>query len=116
MPRSFLWALFGSGIAGVYRRSSFVLETAPSLPSGWTLKSAAGDDDPMRISIALSQPKLDGLRERLLQRTTVGQHLSRSEIQQYREPDAAGAAAIQDWLGRGGGGGARAAGPGGAGN
>jgi len=98
MPRSFLWALFGSGIAGVYGRSSFVLETAPSLPSGWTLKSAAGDDDPMRISIALSQPKLDGLRERLLQRTTVGQHLSRSEIQQYREPDAAGAAAVQDWL------------------
>lgn len=96
-------AVFWTLILGAQAIATIILEQVDQLPKGWSYYGPASGDDPITIYVALAQPKLDDLATRLLQISdpsseSYGFHLTREEVQTYREPPTGSIDSVLDWL------------------
>lgn len=98
-------------IAGILLRSAVslstqrfaIIESRSTIPDGWELYKKPNGSDQLTLSIALKQPGLATLKNRLLQMSQpgsaeFGKHLSKDEIQVYRQPDQASVVTVFSWL------------------
>jgi tripeptidyl-peptidase I len=96
-PSSFL-AFMSIGLLQGRAKATVAIESIRDLPLGWTLQGKADGDENIRLSVALKQPRLDDLKANLLRISQTGQHLSKLQLQPYREPSQDAVTAVSDWL------------------
>ncbi|KAL2129756.1 hypothetical protein VTI74DRAFT_7326 [Chaetomium olivicolor] len=102
MRCSVLAALLGLANS-VQAAAAVLLEQAKSIPPGWTLQGIANASDKITLFVALKQPGIKELKAKLNQRQnpdhpSFGQHLTRDEVLQHRQPAYAADAAVSGWL------------------
>lgn len=89
-------ALLGLAVRTVKAAPAVVLEQARDIPPGWSFHHKASDSDSITLFVALKEPGIDELKAELSRRQ--GQHLSRDEVRQYRQPPRAATSAVASWL------------------
>ncbi|KAI0206139.1 subtilisin-like protein [Astrocystis sublimbata] len=80
-----------------------LVESLPSVPTGWTKLRDAGSNQLIKLRIALEQPNLDQFEQTLYdisspQHVLYGQHLSREEVRDLVKPTEESTAAVLNWL------------------
>ena len=97
-----VWLLV-SLLAGItIAAPTVVLEQTPTkqLPAGWIFHANASASDRIKLFIALRETKMPELKKKLSQPwdSADHKHLTRSEVNQYRQPDRAVLKAVSGWL------------------
>ena len=103
MHYSLLAALVGLTISSVHAAPAVILEQTQGIPPGWSFQGGADPSDKITLFVALKEPGIEELKAKLNQRQSpdhpsFGQHLSRGEVLQLRQPAAATAQAVSSWL------------------
>lgn len=99
-----LWALVLVTATQARLADKWAVHETMTVPSGWKyLGQPEVDTTIARVSISLRQPGLDELRRRLdqisdIDRADYGAHLSRSQLDAYREPSAGAVDDVMEWL------------------
>ena len=107
MRYHFALALLGLFISPIHAAPSVVLEQVKGIPPGWSLHHEADPSDKITLFVALKEPGIEKLKEKLHERQnpdhpSFRQHLSRDEVQQYRQPARRSLSAVSTWLRSGG--------------
>ncbi|AEO67311.1 uncharacterized protein THITE_2025173, partial [Thermothielavioides terrestris NRRL 8126] len=89
--------------ASVHATPTVILEDVQGTPLGWSFRGYAGPSDKITLFVALKEPGIQELKAKLHQRQNpdhpeFGQHLSRGEVLQHRQPADAAARAVSAWL------------------
>ncbi|KAI2624115.1 subtilisin-like protein [Xylaria nigripes] len=87
----------------VVEGKNVLVESLPSVPTGWSKLRDAKSDQLVKLRIALEQPGLDRFEQTLYdistpQRPLYGQHLSREEVRELMQPAEESIAAVLRWL------------------
>ncbi|AEO58307.1 hypothetical protein MYCTH_33003, partial [Thermothelomyces thermophilus ATCC 42464] len=95
--------LLGLVIPLVHAAPAVILEETKGIPPGWVFLGNASASDRMTLFVALKEPGIEELKAKLNQRRDVdhpsfGQHLSRDEVAQYRQPGDQSSRAVLGWL------------------
>ncbi|KAI1452480.1 subtilisin-like protein [Annulohypoxylon moriforme] len=98
-----LCALARAWISYVAADSSTPREVVSILPTGWKFEKEASAAEPIKLSIALKQPRMDELKAKLIrisnkQSAEYGHHLTRDEAKGYQEPDKIAVELVYSWL------------------
>jgi tripeptidyl-peptidase-1 len=94
-----LASLLGLSITSVNAASAVILEQANGTPSGWSIHHKASASDKITLFVALKEPGIEELKAKLNQRhTSSGQHMSRDEVHNYRQPAQTTTNAVSEWL------------------
>ncbi|KAL2156719.1 hypothetical protein VTH82DRAFT_1464 [Thermothelomyces myriococcoides] len=96
-------ALLGLFITSVHAAPAVILEETKGIPPGWVYLGNASASDRMTLFVALKEPGIEELKAQLHQRRDVdhpsfGQHFSRDEVAQYRQPREQSSGTVLDWL------------------
>ncbi|KAL2188070.1 subtilisin-like protein [Thermothelomyces heterothallicus CBS 203.75] len=96
-------ALLSLVIPLVHAAPAVILEETKGIPPGWVFLRNASASDRMTLFVALKEPGIEELKAKFSQRRDVdhpsfGQHLSRDEVAQYRQPGEQSSRAVLGWL------------------
>ncbi|KAI6087697.1 subtilisin-like protein [Hypoxylon rubiginosum] len=91
------WANYGAAA------TLFTREVVSKPPTGWSYEKAAGEEEPINLSIVLKQPRINELKARLDRISNpllpeYGHHLTKDEIKAYQVPDQRSLDAVRSWL------------------
>jgi tripeptidyl-peptidase-1 len=96
-------ALLGLTTTSVQAAPAVILEETKGIPPGWSILGSAGASDKITLFVALKEPGIEELKAKLNQRQnsghpSFGQHLSRDEVLQHRQPADTMGRAVSNWL------------------
>ncbi|KAI0880530.1 subtilisin-like protein [Annulohypoxylon maeteangense] len=98
-----LSALAGAWTSYTAAESLKAREVVDNLPMGWKFAKEANAEEPIKLSIALKQPRINELKARLdhisnKMSAEYGHHLTRDEAKTYQEPDKIALELVHSWL------------------
>ncbi|KAI0134875.1 DHS-like NAD/FAD-binding domain-containing protein [Daldinia grandis] len=96
-------ALIGSWASYVAAETLVTREVVTNLPAGWRFEKPAKAEEPIQLSIALKQPRINELKTRLdrisdPRHAEYGHHLTRDEVKAYQAPDRKTLGLVHSWL------------------
>lgn len=96
-------ALIGAWASYVAAETLATREVVANLPAGWKFEKPAKAEEPIQLSIALKQPRINELKTRLNRisdprHAEYGHHLTRDEVKAYQAPDRKTLDLVDSWL------------------
>ncbi|KAI2776294.1 DHS-like NAD/FAD-binding domain-containing protein [Daldinia loculata] len=96
-------ALIGAWASYVAAETLVTREVVANLPAGWKFEKPAKAEEPIQLSIALKQPRINELKTRLNRisdprHAEYGHHLTRDEVKAYQAPDRKTLDLVDSWL------------------
>ncbi|KAF3065965.1 Tripeptidyl-peptidase sed3 [Daldinia childiae] len=103
MRLTFVGALIGAWASYAVAETLVTREVVTNLPAGWKFEKPAKAEEPIQLSIALKQPRINELKTRLNRisdprHAEYGYHLTRDEVKAYQAPDRKTLNLVHSWL------------------
>ncbi|KAI1800795.1 DHS-like NAD/FAD-binding domain-containing protein [Daldinia bambusicola] len=96
-------ALIGAWISYVVGETLTTRGVVTNLPTGWMFEKPAKAEEPIQLTIALKQPRINELKARLDRisdpwHAEYGHHLTKDEVRAYQAPDQKALNLVHSWL------------------
>lgn len=103
MRASFVGLLAFASLALSAPSRDLLVKESRSIPDGWKRLEAASPTHVLSLRLALAQPNMDRLHERLYEvsdpdHELYGRHLSKKEVEQLTAPSDQDRLAVREWL------------------
>ncbi|KAI0846666.1 DHS-like NAD/FAD-binding domain-containing protein [Daldinia vernicosa] len=103
MRLTLVGALIGVWASHAAAETLVIRDVVTNLPAGWRFEKPAKAEEPMQLSIALKQPRINELKTRLNRisdprHAEYGHHLTRDEVKDYQAPDRKTLDLVHSWL------------------